>query len=120
MIERVPYRAFGDVVVGGPARDFIDGAQTTFAPATRFVHPAHVDARRRHGCNRVLLVHGARRRHSASRSATSATGAPVRATSSCGERLKTACGWPAAAQRVSSVSRSASISVTGGGGGPAR
>jgi hypothetical protein len=40
------------------------------------------------------------------RSATSATGAPVSATSSCGDRLNTACGWPAAAHRLSSARRS--------------
>lgn len=51
--------------------------------------------------------------HASPRCATSATGAPVSDTSSCGDRLNTACGWPAAAHRLSRSSRSRSISTTG-------
>jgi hypothetical protein len=47
----------------------------------------------------------------AARNATSATGAPVIASSCCGVKLNTACGWPAAAQMLLSFSRSSSTSI---------
>lgn len=47
------------------------------------------------------------------RRATSAASAPVMAANCRGVRLKTACGWPAAAHRLSYWKRSRSNSITG-------